>query len=185
MHATAWTFGWEALVAIGTLGLAFVTFLLVRTTKRMVKTASDELTLEKQRIEASQRPYVLPTPSGRWIEGQTPRNEVLPIRNAGGGVALNIRGRLYFPEGTTVSVVPTSLGPGDSTDLRINWGGEPRGGSWANARGYLLCEDVVAVTWRTDYAYREDRRRYIEVLQIGQLDELGEVEQDFPPASFE
>jgi hypothetical protein len=100
------------------------------------------------------------------------------------GVALNVRGNLYFgpPSGVFVSIVPTSLAPGESADLVLNWGGTPIT-EWGRASGYLLYDDVAGVTWRTDYRVREDGRRFIEVVKAGKLEELGDVGYDFPPRS--
>jgi hypothetical protein len=98
-----------------------------------------------------------------------------------------VRGKLYLPppSGVVVQIVPTSLGPGESTDLRFNWGGGPTEKGWDRARGYLLYEDIAGLTWRTDYRFRQDMRRYLEVLRSGKLNEIGDIGLDFPPHSFD
>jgi len=138
----AWLgFGVEAMVsdwfvAGGTLGLAGGTVWLVIVTNRMVARAGDQLALEQRRVEASQRPHVYPESPIEWVDG-TGRyggpltwREALPVRNGGPGVALNVRGKLFFPppSGVVVPIVPTSLAPGESADLRFNWGGERQKG---------------------------------------------------------
>jgi hypothetical protein len=50
--------------------------------------------------------------------------DVLPVKNLGPGVAVNARarlGNLGAPSGVFIESVPTSLGPGDREDLRLNW----------------------------------------------------------------
>jgi hypothetical protein len=53
MTASAWTFGWEALVAIGTLALAGVTLFLVLSTRRLAMQTALE-------VEAQWRPILVP-----------------------------------------------------------------------------------------------------------------------------
>jgi hypothetical protein len=178
----------EWLVAAGTLALAGATYVLVRVTRRMVAQAGEQVMLEQRRVEASQRPHVFPAASRRWIEGaDLPGGmqwlELLPVTNGGPGLAINVRGTLYFagPGGVSVELVPTSLAPGESEYMRINWGGPPIT-QWADARGFLLYDDIAGETWRTDYVVRAVNRRYLEVLQTGRLRDLGDVERDFPPA---
>ena len=181
----------EWLVAGGTLVLALATFALVLVTWRMVAQAGEQVALEQRRVEASQRPYVFPAASRRWIEGaDLPRGmewfELLPVTNVGPGVAINVRGTLYLagPSGASVELVPTSLAPGESEYMRINWEFQPLNhwAEWADARGFLLYDDIAGETWRTDYVVRAVNRRYLEVLQTGRLRDLGDVERDFPPA---
>jgi hypothetical protein len=171
-------FDWIGLVvAIGTLVLAVVTYLMVRK-------AGSQLALEQRRVEASQRPVVYPSVPVEWIDASGPyagrRNEVLPLKNSGPGIAFNVAGKLYFSDesGVHVDTVEMSLGPGDVADVRFNWRGEARGGSWHAARGYLVYEDVADVRWRTEYEIREEgpdnsRRRFVRVGRIGKDDELG------------
>jgi hypothetical protein len=61
MVGGAWEFGWEALVALGTLGLAVGTFVLALATRRLavstdkeVKAVGDELDLSRQTLAAVQ-----------------------------------------------------------------------------------------------------------------------------------
>jgi hypothetical protein len=136
-----------------------VTYRLVRVTKRSVETATKELRLERQRVTAAQTPRVFPAPPIEWTEGTEPYThnprhwaDVLPVKNGGPGVALNVRARLEWPApgGVNVETVPTSLAPGDSADLRINWGGKAET-DWSNVVGTLTYEDVAHVVWQTDF----------------------------------
>ena len=104
-------------VAIGTLCLAGATVWLVLVTKDMVQRSSQQLALEQRRIEASQRPHVYPESPIDRVDGRgdyggpVTWREVLPVRNGGPGVALNVRGTLYFPppSGVSVQIVQTSI----------------------------------------------------------------------------
>jgi hypothetical protein len=83
---SAWALGWEAFVAIGTLLLAGVTFLLVLRTRDLARSSDAD-------IRAQWRPTILPAldlPGSRTLEhtGQFLR---VKINNAGRGPALFIR----------------------------------------------------------------------------------------------
>ena len=152
-------------LAAATVGLGLVT-------NRLGSFAGRQLELEQRRLEAGQRPHVYPAANPDWIEGSGRYsgsfrwNQVLPVKNGGPGVALNVRGQLHFgpPTGAFVAVVPTSLAPGESADLVLNWGSAPISG-WKGASGFLLYNDIAGVRWRTDYRVREDVRRSIEVVK--------------------
>jgi len=53
MHSAPWAFGWEALVAIGTLLLASATFILARSTRQLARETAVE-------VEAQWRPILVP-----------------------------------------------------------------------------------------------------------------------------
>jgi hypothetical protein len=146
-------------VAIGTIAVAVATLALAWVTRRSVRTATDELRLERQRLTAAQWPRVFPNPPLTWSEGAPPYNQdprpwasVLPVKNAGPGVALNVRARLDWsaPAGVHVESVPTSLAPDDSADLRINWGVQPRT-DWADVSGALTYSDITGAVWQTHF----------------------------------
>jgi hypothetical protein len=147
-------------VAIGTIAVAVATLALAWVTRRSVRTATDELRLERERLTASQWPRVFPNPPLTWSEGAVPYNQdptpwpsVLPVKNRGPGVALNVRARLDWPAragGVHVESVPTSLAPDDSADLRINWGVEPRT-DWADVSGALTYSDITGAVWQTQF----------------------------------
>lgn len=46
--------------------------------------------------------------------------------------------------------MPTSLAPNDSTDLRINWGGQ-RLTDWDNVTGRLTYRDIHGGMWQTEF----------------------------------
>ena len=112
MVATAWQFGWEALVAIGTLAFAAVTLFLVLSTRRVAQASAADM-------RAQWRPVLLPgsgliahKPTEQWLR--------LPIRNAGRGPALFVRTLL---DPLNISPDNWSLGalaPGDEVELTFS-----------------------------------------------------------------
>ena len=178
-----WTFGWDALVAIGTLALAAVTFALVLVTKRSVDAAKDEIGIERRRIEAGQWPRVFPMPLDRWVAsresysgGQSSR--VLPIKNGGTGVALNVHGQLDFTGqgGPVVELVNTSLGANDTIDIVLDWPtpeagiywqGEGLIGDWSDCTGWLDYEGVGGESWRTSFRISTEGDRGFRRVRIG------------------
>jgi hypothetical protein len=94
---SSWTFGWDALVAVGTICLAVATVVLGWITRNVAKATADE-------VQSQNRPVLLPASLNRSevlrIEGQVLD---LRIRNGGKGPAFEIRCRLD----------PGGLGPED------------------------------------------------------------------------
>lgn len=88
--ASEWTFGWEALVALGTIGLALGTAWLAWTTRIVARATQAE-------VSATWRPVVLPAALSIGSERKPPGAYVhLSLRNVGAGPAL---GLTYFVEG--------------------------------------------------------------------------------------
>jgi hypothetical protein len=168
---------WEKWTAIGTLAaagatvlLAVVTVWLVRTTKGAVAGEAQQINLQRRVLEASQTPYVFPAPTVEWTDGigayaEGRWNEVLPVRNGGSGVALNVRGRLMWgpPSGTHIPLVRANLGPGDHQDMRINWAGGSKQLEWHGVSGFLDYEDATNRQWRTEFTIEIEGRRQIRV----------------------
>jgi hypothetical protein len=188
LKSGGWTFGWDALAAIGTIGLAIVTagmagatFWLAKQARneaRAVKensgTVKEQVELQREQIEAAQKPLVIPAPSPGWTDGTDPYGpkswaEVLPVKNVGPGAALNVTGHIDFgplfsdkPD-RTVRLVPTSLASSESQDLRLDWREQPNT-DWSSATGKLDYEDVAGGRWETFFDVDvETRRRYIRV----------------------
>jgi hypothetical protein len=84
--ASSWEFGWEALVAIGTLALALVTFLLVLRTSRLAKWSETD-------VRAQWRPVILPDVESGYPISYNESQGVLTLRihNGGRGPALYVR----------------------------------------------------------------------------------------------
>lgn len=86
--ASEWAFGWEALVAIGTLALALATGHLAWATKRTADAARDE--------QAGQwRPVIIPLDSGFWYSDDDGSVSVeVTLENQGRGPALCVHAAL-------------------------------------------------------------------------------------------
>jgi hypothetical protein len=84
---STWEFGWEALVALGTLGLALFTAYLAWTTRRLARTTGED-------VRAGSRPVVIDVagdhPTTRTSVGANFGELRVRVRNGGRGPALNI-----------------------------------------------------------------------------------------------
>jgi hypothetical protein len=97
----AWAFGWSALVAIGTLTLAGVTWRLASSTRRMAGATAKLARETADEIAASYRPVVVPVADGvRSIIDEEPYGWTLrfEIKNSGTGPAAFIRA-VHDPSG--------------------------------------------------------------------------------------
>jgi hypothetical protein len=147
LKSGGWTFGWDALAAIGTLilaivtaGMAIATFRLARQAREEARAVKDnsgvvkeQVELQREQIEVAQTPLVVPAPQHGWTDGKTPYGEparsaapwadVLPVKNVGPGAALNVTGHIDFgplfgdKPDKVVQLVPTSLASSESQDL--------------------------------------------------------------------
>lgn len=98
MLASAWTFGWEALVALGTLLLAGATAYLAWNTRSVADQTRDLAIQTAADVQAQWRPVVVPVQdmapslSGKgYPEGTLPFVLSVAISNAGRGPALFVR----------------------------------------------------------------------------------------------
>jgi hypothetical protein len=110
---SAWAFGWDALVAIGTLCLAGVTLWLVITTRRLARSTSDE-------VRAQWRPAILPGRQGAdpAIDFNEAEHRLrVRVRNAGSGPALYIRTHLEPGSTSPDHWSLAALGPDDEVVL--------------------------------------------------------------------
>jgi hypothetical protein len=84
---STWALGWEALVAVGTIGLALFTAWLAWTTRKLARTTGED-------VRAGSRPVVIDvaggSPTARTAEGANFGEVRLVVRNGGRGPALNI-----------------------------------------------------------------------------------------------
>jgi hypothetical protein len=109
----AWTFGWSALVAFGTIGLASVTGWLAWSTRNLARETSEE-------IVSSYRPVIVPGPSStRTLMDEAPNGLTLRvgIRNAGAGPASFIRASHDPSDVGATGGALGSLAPGEETSL--------------------------------------------------------------------
>lgn len=113
MIASAWTFGWEALVAIGTILLAVGTIVLavgtLLTTKR-TKTLADETKtlaeetktladLQRRAQQAAVKPTLMPAKEDPLDVAGDQTHLGLKVRNVGGGLALLHTARMLRTRG--------------------------------------------------------------------------------------
>jgi hypothetical protein len=124
---SAWAFGWNALVAIGTLAaaiatgtLAFFTWRLAKSTQGMASKTAQLASETAEEITAGHRPVIVPVASGRRTlideaeHGWTLR---INIKNAGAGPASFVRA-LHDPSGVGPrTTAPGSLAPGEEWEL--------------------------------------------------------------------
>lgn len=117
MTYATWAFGWEALVAIGTLLLACVTAGLAWLTRTLAKSSAAD-------VRSQWRPVILPgtklayDPDGKLL--------VVAIRNSGRGPALFVRTTLDPTGNSPDNWNLGALAPGDEVTLMFS-GSELRG----------------------------------------------------------
>jgi hypothetical protein len=184
VHEGGFAFGWNALVALGTLALAFGTVFLAlqarneaRAVKRESQQIAEQVTLQREQMESAQRPYVIPfaDPDWSWKDGLGRYNQdrwkyLLPVKNAGPGAALNVQGALNFgpPSGVTAPIIRTNLAAGDKEDLRLHVEAEwSQGVDWKSVAGWLDYEDAQGGRWRTEFRIeQETSARYLNVKDV-------------------
>jgi hypothetical protein len=117
--ARPWGFGWEALVAFGTLGLAVATVVLALVTRALAQSSAAE-------IRAQWRPIILPgldrgqkdrAIGERYDETLQEGRLTVRIRNAGRGPALYVRTHLEPGGISPIGWSPGALAPGDEQVL--------------------------------------------------------------------
>jgi hypothetical protein len=107
--ASAWTFGWEALVAIGTIGLAFATFVTAKRTKtlaektegiahgtkgvvseteRLANETKGLADLQRKAQQAAVKPTLMPAPGEPLEVAGDQTHLALHVKNVGSGLAL-------------------------------------------------------------------------------------------------
>lgn len=144
-NVSAWAWGWDALVALGTLLLAAGTGILALFTARLATRTSELAQESAADLRAQWRPFLLPAgdvdsyqhgstpatqprpPSAAWDPGVTysdgnreTREFSVRIRNAGRGPALHVRAQLELA-GVTGSFSPQSraLGALSTGDVQV------------------------------------------------------------------
>ena len=169
----------EWFVAVGTVGLAIATLILVTRVAAQVKT-------EKQQLVATTRPFVVPIQGDnfdreRYLEDfstatDEPSGPHVLLQNAGAGPALNARGSLYWTgsAGGASALHPLVLATNDQKWAKVV--GEGAVVNWANAVGYLRYHDLSGTEWQTHFRFRRDAEGNISVaiLAAGETSEFGE-----------
>jgi hypothetical protein len=135
-------------VAAGTLALAIATFVLARSAQAEAAAVRDEATRLAEQAMASLRAYVYPESDAEWARGWGSwlgrTNDALPLRNGGPGVALNVEGRVRWPDGAQLALYGGSIAPGQAAMARP---ASPVSQGWINASGELRYADLNGDRW--------------------------------------
>ena len=112
---------------------------------------------------AAQRPVVYPLALPDWVystagtryEGQNSR--LLPLKNGGRGLALNVEGRLQAvsPDGTSYDreILAGTIAAGDLLDSRL--APPPGVDNWIGAHGVIEYADLAGNRWETRFEVAE------------------------------
>ena len=161
-EAGPWTFGWEALVAIGTLTLAWMTY-------RLAIGVVQQVGVERDQLIASTRPLV--TAIGASDERTGPH---VRLQNSGAGTALNVRGSLFWTEREYSGSALQSLVLAPGSDRLAKVLGAPEV-NWRDAKGWLRYHDLHGIEWQTHFRFRADMygEMRVETLLVGETSKLG------------
>lgn len=164
-------------VAVGTGALAVATWWLGTKARKEAQSVGDQadavrtqVELERQQLEASQRPFVVPV-TNDWepmmdapVKRQHSRvfgedfEPWMMLSNAGAGPAYNTRGGLFWKGGIGGGwqLLPISIPAGRDlpAKLEVNRNYEVK---WPKAVGYLLYSDLAGTEWQTHFRYRENK----------------------------
>jgi len=171
----------DLIVGLGTLALAAFTYWLGKSARAEGSQVAAQVEIERERLEAESRPYVVPAPDPDWLMPEDHVGDgrysgdgwkgLLPVKNVGPGAALNIQGSLKFgpPSGVTANTLPTSVGPGEREDLRVPWAA-PSSVEWKHVEGTLDFEDIGGGRWQTHFRIDEENdRRHLRVREVIQV----------------
>ena len=175
----------EWAVAAGTFALAIATVWLAKRAHDEAKQVGEQVALQREQIEASALPNVYPVARHDWAwkmdnsryEGSN-RTYLLPVKNGGPGLALNVTGQVCAREYEGMgayqrSIIAGSIASGDEYDTRLSEGGVEQ---WiAGSFGYLRYDDVTGVSWETRFICRgRGTSVYFDVDPPRRTDELDE-----------
>lgn len=180
----------DLIVGAGTLALAIFTARLSasardegRAVKEQAQAVTQQVELQFGAEQAAIAPFVIPAPEPTWawsegagIYADNGWRQLLPVKNAGPGAALNVHGALEFgpPSGLHVPIISTSLAGGDRENLRLHWE-VPTAGDWSNVQGWIEYEDISGRPRRTEFKIRTDQTaRYVEVDRVLQRSDADE-----------
>jgi len=156
-------------VAVGTFGLALATYRLARGAADEVEAVRDEasqvakqIELQREQMDDARRAFVFPSVPYGWAlaegEWSSRQKAVLPIKNGGPGLALNVQGRIVRWRGqgrsfAQVTLVGSSVAPGDGAEVRLS---EVVPEGWAGWSGYLRYSDLLGDSWVTYFRFRPE-----------------------------
>jgi hypothetical protein len=165
----------EICLASGTVYLATQARSEAREVGKEAEQVAEQVKLQREQMEASLRPIVLPVSPQGWSDGSAPYHSTwvlrLPVKNGGPGAAINLRAVIEWTgDGVShVESVATSLAPGDAEDLRLAWADDEPRFDWSSAQGVLSYDDIASARWRTEFTITiEGGHRQINTGSIGQ-----------------
>jgi hypothetical protein len=153
-HGWDWRF-WNPLVAIGTILLALATGALAWFTYQVTQDSRDEIRLERRRLDAAQRPVVLPAEIEYTPAEIGDSRSAITFMNAGPGVALNIECKLHWgsPSGLIATLPRFHMRPAGSKKLPVDISNNV---DWSHVKGRVRCEDIAGMQWVTDFEVHQD-----------------------------
>jgi hypothetical protein len=138
-----WSPAFEFGVAIGTILLAWATFVLARRAKH--------------ELERADRPFLYPITDHRWLAEDAATGVRLAFRNGGSGVAQNVHGRVWWATADGADgayLIGQTLAAGDHSGIRLAYEHEGhRIASWEKVAGYVTYRDTADDEWTTEFDY--------------------------------
>jgi hypothetical protein len=176
-------------VAFGTGFLGLATWRLGRKAQNEADAVAEEAKLTRQQLEASQRPFVLPTttdwkpwaffpqePERPRVVGDMPEPWMV-LSNAGAGPAYNVRGGLFWTGGIGGGwqLIPISVPAGRDLPVLL----ELRQGydvKWQEVVGYLRYSDMAGTEWQTHFCFEQNTsgQYSVQITKVGKTIDLGE-----------
>jgi hypothetical protein len=184
-------------VAFGTILLAIGTVYLARqarkeatAVRRDADAVAESVKLQQQQIEAGYRPNVFPIASREWAVssgryvgvGFT----VLPLKNSGPGVALNVNGELHWRHPGAPSqlnmahIVTGTIAAADELDARLT----SAVGNWEDVRGFVGYRDLMGQEWRTHFAFSQLQGQISVEIGVIAAGPVTPNEPTYPPAEW-
>jgi hypothetical protein len=166
-EASPWEWGWEAAVALGTIGLAVATLVLAGGTLWVARKTRDVAAATNAEIVADWRPVLLQEgcrlDDGRWLSGIHATREVLSLNftNYGRGPALDVIGVLDRDDvGPNPRRMSNGVAP--NGNVFVGWS-NPNGplDIWEAERretGYVSYGDLAGNGYRTRFIITVDER---------------------------
>lgn len=147
-------------VAAGTLILALATFELASRAREEAEAVRKEavevgsqVQLQREQMEAATRAYVYASIPADWAAGIR-RNESLPLKNGGPGLALNVRGRAVWNTAPgawiVVEIYASSIAPNDDVHARLS---RVLAGGWQDSTGFVRYGDLNGDDWVTYFRF--------------------------------
>ena len=113
--------------------------------------------LQREQMEESTRPVVYPNCTHEFTSGTSPpydvyRLHLLPLKNGGPGIALNVRGVCFVPGSPEIriEIAGGTIAAGDTLDARLE---TPLSSGWNGVKGMVRYEDIEGQLWGTQFTF--------------------------------